>query len=909
MSSDWIGRSIAHYRITAKLGEGGMGEVWRARDTKLERDVAVKVLPQAFLEDPERLSRFEREAKLLAQLHHPNIASIFGIEEEGGVRALAMELVEGPTLADRLEPGALPVEEALAIARQLAEALEEAHDKGIIHRDLKPQNIKASTEGKVKVLDFGLAKAMDPMASASGGSSELAKSPTLTLGATVHGVILGTAAYMAPEQARGLPVDKRADIWAFGVVLYEMLSGRRLFEGELVSDVLAGVLRQEVDWKALPDSTPPAIRRLLRRCLERQPKNRLHDIADARIVIAEVLAGRSEEATAPPSAAGAAPGRPSPMPLLASGAVALVLGLAIGALLLRPEAHPEAEMRFPLALPAGWHFAESDTPTVAISADGTRRVLAASSDKGERVIFYGELGQVDWRRLPGTEGAEAPFFSPDGKWVGFFAGNEMRRIAVEGGPSLAIAKSGAQTRGAVWLPDGTIVFSPDAAEPLLRVADGGGEVKPLTTLESARNERTHRWPDLLPDGKTVLFTCDTSDTTEFYDDASIEAVSVATGARKVVLRGSSQARYLDPGVLVYARGGTLFAVRFDPVELETRGDSVPVQQSVATIVASGAAQFAVSRTGTLFWIPGMASTFGSMPVWIDRKGQRAPILSDEKEYVQLALSPDGRRLALGTGDAQNNDIWIADLERGARSRLTFQKGVADPTWTPDGKRVAYDAVTEIGTGRQASGIFWKAADGSGDAETLVSGAAASFVGSFSEDGRYLFFERTEPGSSQSHLWYAPLDGDRKPVQLTSGPFSEYQGKISPDGKWLAYISNESGQLEVFVRPFPTSGGKWQISTATGLEPNWSRDGRLLYYRGPGGLTQVAIDTAHGFEAGKPELVAGGFRSGDNPRTYSPAADGQRFAALPAWEVDRSLLQVDLALHWDREVKRQLASKR
>ncbi len=906
------GSRLGPYEITAKLGEGGMGEVYRATDSRLKREVAIKVLPAAFTEDKERLARFEREAQLLAQLNHPNIAQIYGIETSGATHALVMELVDGPTLAERLEQGPFSLTEGFSFALQIAQALEEAHDKGIVHRDLKPQNVKASSEGNAKVLDFGLAKAMDAT-SGSASAADFARSPTIMNSPTltaVHGtqlgVILGTAAYMAPEQARGAAVDKRADIWAFGVVLYEMLTGRSLFAGPTVSDTLAGVLKTEIDWRALPSETPTEIRRLLRRCLERNPKERLHDIADARIVLAEVLVGKSDEVAPTTAGAVAAPRSRPTRWALAGVAGALVLGLAGGLLLARADANVDPELRFPIALPGDWKFADADVPLIALSRDGRRRAVAAVNATGKQAILVGEVDQVDWRILEDTGGAQAPFFSPDGGWIGYFGEGTLRRIAAAGGPSLPLAKVGNQVRGAAWLPDGTIVYSPDAGEVLWRVSADGGEPQPLTALNKALGERTHRWPDSLPGGKAILFTVDSDDTTEFYDDAQIAAVVVATGERKVVLRDSSAARYLDPGVLIFARGGALFATRFDPVRLETQGSPVPVLQQVATNVTSGAVQFALSATGALLWAPGSASSAGSLPVWIDRQGGRSAPLVAAGTHTQLALSLDGKRLALVAAEGQKSDLWIVDLERGSRSRLTFDGDVADPTWSADSRRVAYDRTgAAVGGGAD---IFWKPADGSGEAESLVSGPELTFPGSFSPDGRYLAFDHTAPGTSNSDIWIQSLDSGSEQKAVVATEAQEFNGRFSPDGRWLAYLAAAAGRTELYVRPFPTGSGRWQVSTGGATEPHWSADATELFFRQAGTLYRVAVsNTGSGgaFVASSPERVASGFRPGDNLRSYSPAPDGKRFAALPGYETSETAVQVNLALHWNRDVRRLL----
>lgn len=904
-----IGTVLGPYQITGKLGEGGMGEVYRATDSKLKREVAVKILPAAFTLDAERLARFEREAQVLAQLQHPNIASIYGLEDSTGVRALVMELVEGPTLAERLELGPLSLAESLAAALQIAQALEEAHDKGIVHRDLKPQNIKAALDGKVKVLDFGLAKALDSTGAPAGASDfarspTLMNSPTLTAAGTQLGVILGTAAYMAPEQARGGAVDKRADIWAFGVVFHEMLSGRSLFAGPTVSDTLAGVLKTEIDWQALPPETPLAIRSLLRRCLERNPKNRLHDIADARIVIEEVLAGRGDDA-APAAQAAPGPRRFGTGAWIGGLAVAAALGLALGALFPRGGAEGEPEMRFPLALPGGWKLGDADTPLVAISRDGRRRAVGAVHEDGRQALLLGEMGEVEWRALPGTAGAVSPFFSPDGEWIGYFGEGNLMRVAVAGGPPLTVvASAGTQTRGAVWLPGGSIVYSPDSDEPLWIVPESGGAPRALTTLRAEARERTHRWPEALPGGKVVLFTADSSDTTEFYDDADIEAVIVSTGERKTVLRGTSLARYLDPDVLVFARGGSLFATRFDPDTLETSGSPLPVLHQVSTTVASGAVHFGLASTGALLWAPGDASAVGGEPIWIDRKGLRSAPLTTSGSYMQLELAPGGRRLAVVGNDGGKVDLWIVDLESGDRSRLTFDGDVSDPTWSADGQRVAYVRAGAAVNG--GSDHYWKLADGSGEAEPLVVGPEVTYSGSFSPDGRVFAFDQT--GASQD-IWTLTLDAERRLQPFLATPAMEYGPRFSPDGNWLAYVVRESGRTEIFVRPFPTGSGKWQISTTGGGEPAWSSDGRELFFRNRGALYRVVVTTRPGFAAGSPERIATGLRAGDNLRSYSPAPDGQRFAALPGWEITQESAHINLALHWDREVRRLLSGKR
>ena len=576
-----------------------------------------------------------------------------------------------------------------------------------------------------------------------------------------------------------------------------------------------------------------AMRGLLRRCLERNPKNRLHDIADARLVLDDVIVGRSEDA---PAAAAALPKR-RPRHLagwLVGIAGALALGLLAGWQLGgRNPSTAEEEMRFPLALPPGWKLADADTTLFAISPDGRRRVVAAAHDDGRDGLLLGEIGSVAWRELPGTAGARSPFFSPDGRWVAYFGEGVLLRVAFDGGPPVPIVgNTGGQSRGAAWLADGSVVYSPDAATPLLRVSESGGQPQNLTTLRKETRDRTHRWPSPLPDGRAVLFTSDSIDTTEDHDDATIEAVVVATGERKTVLRGSSRAAYLDPGVLIFARGGSLFATRFDPKSLEVKGSPVPVLEHVSTTVASGAAHFALAASGGLLWAPGDASDIaGGRPVWIDRRGvQSAPIVP-EGTFSQLDLSPDGRRLALTAIDGDKSDIWIVEVEKGTRSRLTFEGDAADPTWSPDGKRILYIRVGSAVQG--GSDLFWKPADGSGPAEPLMVGPEAVYAGSLSPDGRTVIYDVQAAGASAVDLWTLPLDGERRPRALFASPAVEFGARISPDGRFVAHVSGSSGRNEVFVRTFPAGSGVWQISNQGGLEPKWSRDGRELYFRDRG----------------------------------------------------------------------------
>ena len=876
-----IGSRLGPFDITAKLGEGGMGEVYRATDTKLKREVAIKVLPAAFTEDKERLARFEREAQLLAQLHHPNIASIFGLEESEGIRALVMELVEGPTLAERLEAGSFSLTESFSVALQIAQALEEAHEKGIVHRDLKPQNIKASSEGKVKVLDFGLAKAMDPAgtASGSGPASTLAKSPTLTMGATQMGVILGTAAYMSPEQAKGMAVDKRSDIWAFGVVLYETLVGGSLFSGDSVGDTLAAVIRADIDLGKLPPETPSAIRQLLRRCLERNPKNRLHDIADARIVLEEVLSGAHDE---PRAAAGAASdaGR-SPrrtlagMPALAAMAtLALVVGLGAGWVLRKPAPpDPLAEARWALAIPDGYALSPGEFPQLALSEDGRLQVVVVVDSTLTSHLLLRSIDELEPRLLPGTEGATTPFFSPDGEWIGFFRGQSLVKMSARGGPLTRLAEVSGQTRGASWSSDGFIYLSVNVSSGLSRVSENGGALSAVTEPDRGREERTHRWPQALPDGGAVLFTNDSLATTEFYDDARIEAVRPATGERRVLVEGASQARYATGGRLVFARGGSLYSVAFDPRSLAVQGTPELAVPGVATDVGSGAAQFALSPSGAMLWAPGGLSAQYQY-FWVDRSGAETPVAIPPVPYNESALSPDGKRVALMGGAGGTADLWVADLERGTQTRLTVGESNINPIWSPDGARIAYTVRLSPSGQDPHWQIAWKLADGSRDAEVLLDSALYPSPSGFTPDGGKLLYNVNKPDGQGADIYLLPLTGPRTPELLLGGPFVKRDAVVSPDGRWLAYSANEAGPAVVFVRPFPAGEGRWQISGALGSEPRWGPDSRELFFRADTSLYRVEVDTKGGFSAGKPERLFDRVSNAGAVRTYGVAPDGR-----------------------------------
>jgi Tol biopolymer transport system component len=860
------GTRLGPYEIRAAIGAGGMGEVYRATDTKLRRDVALKVLPTAFVRDSDRMARFGREAQMLAALNHPNIAAIYGVEESGGVRALVMELVEGPTLADRIAGGPIPVEESLRIARQIAEALEYAHEKGVIHRDLKPANVKVTFEGVVKVLDFGLAKAVsdDPAV------SDPSLSPTLTIGATQAGVILGTAAYMSPEQAHGRTADRRADIWSFGAVLYEMLTAKLAFTGESVSDTLASVLKLEPDWNALPAATPAAIRKLLRQCLTKDRKQRLQAIGDARIAIDDYLANPSAEPVIEQRSR-------AKLPWVVAATLSVLLILALGAWwrATRPEAKPLIRLNVEMGPDA--ILTGIGGPHAVISPDGTRLVYRIRGADGKPRLATRALDQSQAIPLVGTESATVPFFSPDGQWVGFFADGKLKKILAQGGGVVTLCDA-PNPRGASWGDDDNIVAALDSASGLSIVSSSGGSAHPLTQLNKEKRETTHRFPQVLPEAKAVLFVA--SATTGNYDDASIEVQSLKTGARKTLQRGAYFGHYLPSGHLIFMRQGVLFGAPLNLDRLELYGTPLPVLEDVPAGAESGTAHFHFSQTGTVVYRSGRGAIEGRAIFWLEDLGKVRPLRTNLAVYTSPRFAPDGRRLAVTLLQNGKTDVWIYDLDRDTMSRLTSAPGNNhSPIWTPDGKHIVF--------GSTGKGMSWIRADGAGEARLLTESSDLQEPASFAPDGKRLAFVDRASGTGYD-IWTLPIqsgDSDNpqagKPEPFLVTTQTENYPAFSPDGHWLAYAS---GGLDVFVRPFPGPGGKWQISTGGGAYPIWSPKAHEIFYRAADGRIMVTTYTVKGdsFLADKPRVWSERRlqESGTAP-SLDISPDGKRFAVLLA----------------------------
>jgi len=894
------GQTLSHYRITTAIGAGGMGEVYRATDTKLGREVALKLLPDAFASDPERLARFEREAKLLASLNHPGIAHLYGFDAvtlADGTKGhlLVMELVEGEDLALRLKRGAIPVAEAVGIARQIAEALEEAHEKGIVHRDLKPANVKLTPDGKVKVLDFGLAKAWTGELAGVASSADLSESPTLAHTGTAAGLILGTAAYMAPEQARGKPVDKRADIWAFGVVLWEMLTGERLFEGETVSDVLAAVLTREPDWSQLPAGAPPGVRRLLRRCLARDRRERLRDIGDA--------LGELREAAEPGPPETAPASRPTRawLPWMAA---AIASAIAVGALWRRSPVEPggAAEGHFTIELPAEAPLVTLEVPgrnesPLDVSPDGRHVVYVAPDGSGTR-LYARAMADLVPRALPGTEGARHPFFSPDGQWVGFFAGGKLKKTPLAGGTPVTLADA-PEGRGASWSPQGEVVFAPTDVAGLAVVSDAGGTPRRLTSLDMAAGDDAHRWPQVLPGHSTALFTV----TAWSRETSQIAVVDLRTGARRTVLEDVSFARYVPEargatvGHLLFVREGALMAAPFDPSGATQAGPALAVIEDVR------GGQFDVSASGVLVYAPGAHVAPDYSLVWVDLSGREQKINDLGRGYEDLHLSPDGRRVALTIEEAGEDSaahVWLADTERGTLSRFTFEGLSRDPVWAPDGRSVVFGSKR----GEATFGLYRQPLDGSAPAELVWPSPNAIWPDpqSFTPDGRVLVFSTKGQGTGDG-IWTLSLDPPRAAQPWLQTPADEWAGRLSPDGRLMAYNSNESGRTEVYVQAFPQAGGKRLVSENGGSNAIWSRDGRQLFYRHDDQIMAVEVEPGPGFATGKPAVLFSG-RYRMTGRDFDVSPDGTRFVMMRSND-PRTTTRLNVLLDWWRAVDSRL----
>jgi len=811
-----IGKTLAHYNITSKIGAGGMGEVYRARDTKLDRDVALKILPRELSGDPERAARFEREARTLASLQHPNIASIYGYEHVDGVRFLAMELVEGEDLSERLQRGAIGVDDAVDIARQIATGLEAAHERNIIHRDLKPANVKIDREGVVKILDFGLARAL---ADEPDPDSDISGSPTITAAMTQAGVILGTAAYMSPEQARGKRIDKRSDIWAYGVILYEMLTGSTLYSGETVTDILGAIVHSVPDVDALPAGTPQGLRRLIGRCLTPEPSDRLRDIGEARYALAHL--DRSVAPTFAPRSRG--------VWMWVALVLFVVAGGLAGLLWLQPQASTRA-VQASIALPDE-HTLLTTGPrggSLRVSPDG-RAIAFVAQSAGRRQIWVRQLDQREGYPVQGTEGGHRPFWSPDGRSLGFFSDSSLRRVSVRGGAALTIAAA-PDGRGGVWLEDGTIVFAPTPGSHLLAVPAAGGEPRRITPEE----QEGHREPRWLPVADLFLYLADAGGGNWMIRVGGLDG---ETHAELAISSGGAE--YAD-GKLLYLRNRTLVAQPFDAGALQLSGEPTPIAEEIVRDPDYGIGVFSAAPSEVLAYQ--RRGTGGASLIWSARDGSHSDEIIERGDYSSTSLSPDGKTASLViTDDRGQSDIWLVDVDRGTRRRFTFtpdsvRRSQGDAIWSPDGRTIVF-FIEQDGE----SALYSKSTDGSGEAVKIFEHQGSNFWPyDISPDGRWIVFG-LEGSDSNEDLWILPFDGEGEARPLFETPFDEWPGRFSPDGRWLAFDSDEAGRREVYVIPFDRQSGKWQISSSGGRFPRWSDDGTELFFLDPeGALMSAAV---------------------------------------------------------------------
>jgi len=922
-----IGTTLAHFKITAKLGEGGMGEVYLAEDTKLGREVAIKVLPEAVASDPERLARFEREAKVLASLNHPNIAAIYSFERatagtgsgrfnEDGEREgdplrpkastplsptihfLVMELVDGDTLQELIAQG-VPAEDALEMAAQVASALEEAHEQGIVHRDLKPANVKVTPSGQVKVLDFGLAKALDPQESGSAPHA-LSMSPTLTAQMTQAGVLMGTAAYMSPEQARGQEADKRADIWAFGVVLWEMLTQKQLFAGDTVSDILAEVLKTEPDLALLPEGTPPSVTRLLRRCLTRDPRQRLRDIGDARIELEEA---RTEEPTpARKEVMAAAAPRSQWREWLAWSLAILGIGMALF-LAFRPTTPTTEKPRihFEVTLPEGQRLTYTDKQILAISPDAQSIAFVVfDSDTGKQSIYVRDLDQVEARPLAGTEGATDPAFSPDGQYLAFFAGGELKRVPIEGGAPFSLA-SAVTARGLAWGSDGSIFYSPAFAAGIWRIPSAGGEPELIVAPDAEKEERTFRWPDVLPDGRTVIFAIGDVRNPNNYDGAQIVAYSLETGERRTLVEKANMARFVPPDRLLFARRGTLYAVILDLDTMEVHGEPVPVIEGVGGDPSSGVTYLSAASNGSLAFVPGAVTDTHAQLTLLNRDGEATTLPLPPQSLHRPRFSPDGRQLAFTISEdasGRSGDVWLYSLETEALSRTTFGGNDIYPMFTPDGQWLTFLR------GSGEIGIYRKAADGSGG--ELIFGLPIHTGGlpeSSTPDGQTVAYTLA---GARPDIYL--MSAGEEPILFEQDASSP---EFSPDGRWIAYQSPGTGSASVFVRPVEGEG-KWQVSPTGGSYPTWTTNGRELLYMDTDQptrpLMRAEIAPGETFRAGPPRVLfedTSRFTTATSPmKNWDVDLSGNRFAFIELARDESAHAPIEVLLNWSQQISNE-----
>ena len=906
------GTKLGPYEIQSALGAGGMGEVYRAKDTRLGRDVAVKILPSEFSTDPVRKQRFEREARTISGLNHPNICTLHDVGSQDGVEYLVMELVEGETLAKRLERGPLPLEDVLKYGAQIADGLDKAHRSGVVHRDLKPGNIMLTKTG-AKLLDFGLARptGLVNSAVASGSLATLITPAPQQSPVTQEGMIVGTFQYMSPEQLEGREVDARSDIFSFGAVLYEMVTGKRAFEGKSQLSLVSAILEKEPEAiSTLKPLTPPILDRTIRKCLAKQPDQRWQSASDLATQLNWMTDASSSAMAVKPLESGRSRGR---MAGLSIAALLLVLAVGSAAWMLGSRSTPiQRVMRFSINLPPGealggswWWY-----PSLAVTPDGSQ-IAYVGHHAGVAQIYVRTVGDLNARPVLGTEGAETPFFSPDGQWLGFSSGSKLKKVPLTGGPSVTIANTAVS--GACWAPDGMIYFGPaDSDSGLFKVAATGGEPQKVTTLDPKNNEIDHRFPEVLPGGKALLLVVRNAEQPSF-DEAEIAAQSLVTGERKILIKSGTHPHYVSTGHLLFLRAGVLLAVPFDPVRLEIKGAAVPVAEKILENPRIGAGQYAVSNDGLLIYIPG-GVTYGEHElVFVDKAGNARALTASKRPYEDFTISPNGHLIAT-TIEGPVTDTWIHDIDRDTETRFTLGVENRDPTWTPDGKHVAYSGYRN---GKYR--VFWKPIDGSGPEESLLASDNAVDAWFWTPDGRALLY--AEYGTSiGQNIGLLPMDDREHPHLLFPKEYNVEWAILSPDGKWIAFNGDESGRSEVYVAPFPSLAPRERISTDGGMHPLWSPDGHELYYRTGASMEEmehralaqrtrvmaVSIETKPSLKAGKPRLLFEGpyFESGHD---IAVTPDGRGFILIRESESQSGPNELQVVVHWFEELKQRVPS--
>jgi Tol biopolymer transport system component len=897
------GRRLGPYEILSSIGAGGMGEVYRARDTRLDRIVAIKVLPAHLANRAELRERFDREAKTVASLNHSHICTLYDTGHQDEIDFLVMEYLEGETLAQRLVKGALSIQQVLQYAIEISDALDKAHRKGITHRDLKPGNIMITKSG-TKLLDFGLVKLKQEAAPAI-PESQL---PTMKSAITGEGTILGTLQYMAPEQVEGKEADARTDIFAFGALVYEMATGRKAFEGKTSSSVMAAILKDEPPaMSSLQPMTPPVLDRVVKKCLAKEPEKRWQVASD----LCDALKWISDEDSQPPTSAAAgkeihALGRRAL--ILVLGAllfVAAITGLAIWNFKpIPPALRPVSRLTIVLS-PGQQLMVPENGPAVALSPDGTHIAYVAREGLTQQV-YLRAMDRLEARPVPGTDGPVGgtnytePFFSPDSQWIGFFVGGKLKKVSVSGGAALTLCDA-LRSSGVSWGSQGMIAFAPGQLPFLQQVSDMGGAPQPLTRIE--KGETVHGWPEYLPGGNAVLFAVAIGGS---FATGQIAVQTVGSAEHRNLIQGGMYPHYAPSGQLVYVQGGTLMAVPFDPQRLAVTGAAVPIVEGVLQSTTDGDAQYAFSATGTLAYVSGGSQSTQMKLVWVNRNGAEQPLAAPEHAYVNPRISPDGRRVAVGITE-QERQVWLYDVSRGTLTRLTFQgNNNLVPFWTPDGKRIAFTSNKE---GQR--NLFWELADGSGGLERLTTSEQLHIPGSWSPDGQLLAYSEVN-STTGFDIWVLGLRGHKAQPFLQT-QFNESTPQFSPDGRWLAYVSDESGRKEIYVQPYPGPGGKWQISTEGGVEPLWNRNGRELFYRSENKMMSVEIATKPSFSAGTPrKLFEGAYQllSGISTPNYDVSPDGQRFLMVkPVEQSQVASTQINVVLNWFEELKQKVPTRK